>query len=163
MRGSAIGKVALAAAAGAGATYLLDPDRGRARRAQLRDQTRATVRRDVRMVQRRVRYDRGRLEGAIHRASDRNHEPPANDLVLVDKVRSEAMGRMPEIESRVSLDACNRVVTLRGELDDAGDIMRLEAAVRAVPGVEGVVNLVHRPGEVAPNKADAVNAGRSSR
>jgi hypothetical protein len=70
---------------------------------------------------------------------------------------------MPEIESRVSLDACNRVVTLRGELDDAGDIMRLEAAVRAVPGVEGVVNLVHRPGEVAPNKADAVNAGRSSR
>jgi len=160
MRGFALGKVALAAAAGAGATYLLDPDRGKARRARLRDQTRATVRRDVRTVQRRVRYGRGRLEGALHRASDRNHEPPANDQVLVDKVRSEAMGRLPEIEHHISVDACNRVVTLRGELDDPAAVMRLEAAVRAVPGVEGVVNLVHRPGEVAPNKADALNATR---
>jgi osmotically-inducible protein OsmY len=151
--------VAVAAAAGACATYLLDPDRGRARRARLRDQARATVKRDVRMVERRIRYDRGRLEGVIHRASDKGHAPPANDHVLVDKVRSEVLGRMPDVEHRVSVDASYRVVTLRGELEDAADATRLEAAVRAVPGVDDVVNLIHRPGEAAPNKADALKAG----
>src|SRR5262245_41213853 len=125
MRGTQLGTVVLAAAAGASATYLLDPDRGRARRARLRDQTRATLKRDVRRVQRRVRYDRGRLEGAIHRASDKGHAPPANDHVLVDKIRSEVLGRMPDVEHRVSVDASNRVVTLRGELDDATVATRL--------------------------------------
>jgi osmotically-inducible protein OsmY len=92
--------------------------------------------------------------------SDKGHAPPANDHVLVDKVRSEVLGRMPDVEHRVSVDASNRVVTLRGELDDAAVATRLEAAVRGVPGVDDVVNLIHGPGEAAPNKADALNASR---
>jgi hypothetical protein len=64
---------------------------------------------------------------------------------------------MPDVEHRVTVDASYRV-TLRGELEDAADATRLEAAVRAVPGVDDVVNLIHRPGEAAPNKADAIKA-----
>lgn len=158
MIGAGLAKVVAAAGVGAGVAYLFDRDRGRARRARLRDQTLATLRRDVRALERQVNYDRGRLKGVVHRAAGRQHRPPADDHVLVDRVRSSVLGRMPEIAHHVTLDAAGGVVTIRGQLDERGDIDRFERAVRGVEGVENVVNLLHTAGEPAPNKADALRA-----
>jgi osmotically-inducible protein OsmY len=149
-------KLLVAAGVGAGAAYLMDPDRGRARRAKLRDKSRSIARREMRTVERKAHYAQGRFEGVRHRLSDRQPHLPESDQVLVDKVRSEVLGRRPEFTSHVNVEAFGGVVTLRGQLADRSDIEELEAGVKAVPGVNRIVNLLHTPGEVAPNKAEAV-------
>jgi len=151
-------KLVGAAAAGAGLAYVFDRDRGRARRARLRDQSRATVRREARALERRAHYEWGRAEGLAHRATHRHPSPPENEHVLLDKVRSEVLGRMPEVARHVSIDAAKGVVTLRGELADRGAVDRLAQAVRGIDGVDDVVNLVHPPGQPPPNKVDALRA-----
>jgi osmotically-inducible protein OsmY len=159
MFGSGFAKMTLAAAAGAAAAHLLDPDRGRARRARLRDQARSTFRRDVRAVLRRLRYNRGKIKGLVHETAGQRPAPPVHDQVLVDKIRSEVLGRLPEIAHHVTLDAADGVVTLRGQLDSSHEIARLETSVRRVAGVRRVVNLLHLPAEVAPNKVDVRGLG----
>lgn len=155
MRAARIVKVLFPAAAGAAGAFLFDPDRGRARRARLRDQTRSAVRRDLRAVERQASRQRGRLTGVAHRMSNRSEAPPATGRVLVDKVRSEVLGRHPAIAHQINIDAVDGMVTLRGEADDPAAVDELMDAVRKVPGVCGVESFVHRPGEPAPNKAPA--------
>jgi hypothetical protein len=141
-------------AAGAVAEYLLDPAGGRARRARLRDQSAAAVRRPVRQLQhtteQKATYLRGRASGVAHRMAGRT-EPVPDDRALVDKVRSEVFGEPRFREHRVNIDAVDGVVTLRGQLDERATIRDLVAAVEAVPGVRRVENLLHTPHTAAPN------------
>ena len=153
-------KTLAAATAGAGLAYLLDPDRGRARRAKLRDKTRATMRREREALERRAHYERGRLEGVRHKVADRHHpHEPETDQVLVDKVRSEVLGRRPDVAHQLSIDACRGVVTIRGEVDETAAMTSLSDSITRLPGVERVIDLTHAPGEMAPNKADARRVG----
>jgi osmotically-inducible protein OsmY len=161
MNRSGMAKVGAGGALGLAAGYLLDPDRGRARRARLRDQTQAALRRDARRVGQRAHYERGRLAGVAHRFKHPDAGPPVDDRMLIDRVRSQGLGRMPELAHRISLDARTGVVTLRGQLDDGSQIARVRDAVSRVAGVERVINLLHLAGEAAPNKADALRAGSS--
>jgi len=154
-RAAGVVKLCLAAAAGAAWAFLLDPARGRARRARLRDQTRSALRRDVGALERRARRQRGRLRGVAHRVSHRTTAPPDNDQVLVDKVRSEVLGRHPTIAHQINIDAVDGLLTLRGEIDDTAAADDLLAAMRKVAGVHGVRSLLHGPGQPAPNKAAA--------
>lgn len=158
MKGSGLAKMMIGGAIGAAASYLCDPARGRARRARLRDQARAGLRREARTVARKARYERGRLAGVAHRLNGVDH-PPESDHVLLDRVRSEVLGRMPELSHRISSDACNGVITLRGALDDAADIERVVTAVCRAPGVSRVESFLHLPGQDAPNKAGALHTG----
>jgi osmotically-inducible protein OsmY len=66
---------------------------------------------------------------------------PANDALLVQLVRGE-LGRDPRSrgEPRINVSSCSFVVTLHGLANSAERRSDIEAAVRAVPGVEGVVN-----------------------
>jgi hypothetical protein len=138
---------------GAVAEYLLDPARGHARRAGLRERSAAAVRRPVkrarRTAARNAAYVRGRAHRVGHRFS-RSH-PPADDRALVDRVRSEVFDRRHFGRCSVNIDAVDGVVTLRGQLDDRDAIRDIEAAVGRVAGVRGVENLLHTPDTVAPN------------
>jgi osmotically-inducible protein OsmY len=160
MWGAGLVKLALAAAAGAGLAYAFDPARGRRRRAQMRDRSAALLRREVRAVERQVHYGRGRVSGIRHRVAGGAPHAPEDDMTLVDKVRSEVLGRVVD-GPHLTVDACNRVVTLRGQVPDRTTALGVESEVRRVPGVEDVVNLLHVPGVPAPNKADALRAGNS--
>jgi osmotically-inducible protein OsmY len=151
----------LAAAAGAVAAYLADPQMGRTRRAKLTDQAGARLRRGRRAAARRARNQRGQLGGIAHRATHRRAHPPENDPALVDKVRSEVLGRHPELRRQISVDAANGVVTVRGELVDTVAGEALVTSIRKVAGVDDVVNLLHRPGEPPANKTDALRTVRS--
>ena len=159
MFGFGLVKLGAAAAAGWAGAYLFDPSRGRARRAQLQDQARAQLRRVERRLEGRAEYERGRLHGARHRLGRSGPSPAPDDGVLRDRVRSEALGRLPDLARRVTIDVSGGEVTLRGQLDDGVDILHVEREVARVAGVERVVNLLHREGEPAPNKAEARRTG----
>lgn len=159
MSGAGLVKFSLAAAAGAALAYAFDPARGRRRRAAVRDRGGAMVRRELRMVERQAHYGRGRAEGLIHRLRPAAPHVPDDDMTLVDKVRSEALGRVVD-GPHLTVDACRRVVTLRGQVDGRDVALAIEREVRTVPGVDDVVNLLHVAGTPAPNKVDALRAGR---
>jgi osmotically-inducible protein OsmY len=156
MRGANLVKLTIAAAVGATLAYVFDPVRGRRRRAELKDRGRASVRREVRAVERQASYGKGRAEGVIHKLRHPRPHVPEDDMTLADKIRSEVLGRVDG--PHLTIDVNNRVVTLRGEVPDDQAARHVEREVRATPGVADVVNLLHQPGTPAPNKADALRA-----
>jgi osmotically-inducible protein OsmY len=143
----------LGAVAGALVQYLLDPARGRARRAKLRDRSVAAVRRPMKRVRRtsgqKVTYLRGRARGMGHRLAPSG--PPVDDRTLVDKVRSEVLGSPRFGRYSLNVDAADGVVVLRGQVDERDAISDLVGAVGKVTGVRRVENLLHTPHTVAPN------------
>ncbi len=145
-----------AAAVGAAAMYYLDRQQGHARRARTRDQVRAAVHRAERDAERERRYAAGVAEGQKHQGGPAHR--PADDRALVDRVRSMLGPAFPH--DRVSIDAVDGTVELRGQLDDRRQITELVDRVRAVPGVKSVNDLLHLPGEPAPNLVAAEEASR---
>lgn len=143
----------LGALVGAVAEYLLDPARGHARRAGLRERSAAAVRRPVRRARRTASKDVAYLRGRAHRMGHRlsRSHPPVDDRTLVDRVRSEVFGRRPFRGVSVNMDAVDGVLTLRGQLEDQDAIRDLVDAVGKVAGVRGVESMLHTPDAVAPN------------
>jgi osmotically-inducible protein OsmY len=64
---------------------------------------------------------------------------PANDALLIQLVRS-ALGRRSRGTPRINISSCSFVVTLHGTVGSTEERDGIEAAVRAVAGVEDVVN-----------------------
>jgi hypothetical protein len=147
-----------AAAVGALAAYLLDPEQGRARRARARDQITAFLRGQARRAQKAGRYAAGEVRGTGHRLAHprSSEEVPPNDQALAAKVESEVLGDFPK--GKITVNSEGGIIFLRGELESSERISDLEQAVRKVTGVIDVQNLLHLPGEVAPNKKAGVEA-----
>lgn len=143
----------LGALFGAVAEYLLDPARGHARRAELRERSAAAVRRPAKRARRTAARKAAYLRGRAHRVGHRfmPSHPPTDDRTLVDRVRSEVLGHRRFGRLSINVDAVDGVVTLRGQLDDQDTIRNLEAAVGKVPGVCRVENLLHVPHTTPPN------------
>ena len=141
----------LGAAAGAAASFLLDPARGRSRRARLLDQGAATARRAGRRADhafRRVRADvTGRIEAA--RASRSPDTRPLDDGSLTDRVGSIVFRDATFPKGNVNVNVERGIVVLRGEVPDTATRERLVAEVEAVDGVWSVRDLLHLPGEEA--------------
>lgn len=139
----------LGAAAGAVAAFLLDPARGRARRARLLDQGAASARRGARRAGQaatRVRSDvTGRIQAA--RAGRTPDTRALDDATLVDRVRSTVFrdGSLPKGDINVNVE--RGIVVLRGEVPDTATRERLVADVESVDGVWSVRDLLHLPGE----------------
>ncbi|HWB72194.1 MAG TPA: BON domain-containing protein [Egibacteraceae bacterium] len=148
--------VLAACAAGAAVQYLFDPDRGRQRRIQAKDQAAATVRGAARRAQDRVskrsQYAQDRAKGIAHElTTPSDAQVPEEDRTLVDKVRSEVLGS-PEFSGyTVNVNAVEGVVTLRGQLDRPEQIRDLREAVSKVPGVRQVEDFLHLPDTPPPN------------
>jgi hypothetical protein len=82
-----------------------------------------------------------------HRAPE-NPFPP-NDVTLARKVESELF-RDPDFpKGQINVNAEGGVIVLRGEMDRPEQINAIEAAVRSIPGVRAVENLLHLPGTPA--------------
>jgi len=149
--GGAIAAGIFGAAAGAAASFLLDPTRGRSRRARLLDQTAATVRRAGRHadhVFRRVRADvTGRF--AAGRASLTPDTRPLDDASLTDRVRSTVLRDATFPKGNLNVNVERGIVVLRGEVPDHATRERLVAEVEAIDGVWSVRDLLHLPGEEA--------------
>lgn len=123
---------------GAALAYLLDPDRGKGRRAKLADQARARARDTAEEISKKARYEAGRMRGMTHEVFSAE-TPPNNDAELLQKVRSEAIGPAGlagDIEVRVD----EGVVVLAGPSVDREIEEDLIERIENVVGVSGVRN-----------------------
>ena len=144
------------AIAGALTVYFFDPERGRTRRAQFMDWSGARLRRGQRaldQVVKRTGDSASTLPQRMVRLQTASR--PVDDLTLKDRVESEIF-RSPDLpKGQINFDVESAVVTVRGQVDNALQIAKIEKAVLKVPGVRGVENLLHVDGTPAPNKAEA--------
>lgn len=140
-------------ALGALASHLLDPDRGRSRRARYLDQA-AAVARDV---GRGIGHGSRRVTATIRGKADaltkgRGGDVMPNDAALTDKVETELFGDATVPKGAININVEQGIVVLRGEVPDPGMRERLEHNARKIPGVWEVENLLHLPGEPAPSE-----------
>jgi gas vesicle protein len=139
------------AIAGALAAFLLDPDRGRSRRARYLDQAAAAVRRGARQAQQAGRAARSTFEGRLDAVSaDRASAPDLNDAALAQKVETQLFRNRRALKGTVNINVEGGVVVLRGEVPDDGTREALETRAARIDGVWSVRNLLHLPGEPAP-------------
>jgi hypothetical protein len=152
-------RLLLAFLAGMAFGYYLDPEHGHGRRVRASARIGAGLRHLSRRTGRTVRYAAGRTEGIALKVIPQKAEPPADDNTLVDRVRSEIFEHPGLPKGDLNFEAIKGVVTVHGEVADGEHIDAIEKAIRKVPGVLGVRNLLHLPGTPAPNKAAVLRAG----
>jgi osmotically-inducible protein OsmY len=155
-RGPSSWSVITGAVVGGLTVYFFDPERGRARRALFIDWSGARLRRGRRALDlawKRTGDSAAALPQRMVRLQTGSR--PVDDLTLRDRVESEVL-RNPDVpKGQINFDVEFAVVTVRGQVDNALQIARIEKAVLKVPGVRGVENLLHVNGTPAPNKAEA--------
>jgi osmotically-inducible protein OsmY len=140
--------------------YLLDPDRGRSRRARMGDMAGANVRRTQARLGREVRYRAGQAQGLVYRAARRRSGPvEVDDITLKHRIESEVLASDAFPGREVNITVVAGVAELRGQVRLPDDIEEFTRRVGQVPGVKGVRPLLHLPGQPAPNKLDARSAG----
>jgi osmotically-inducible protein OsmY len=144
-------------ATGAGLAYLYDPDRGRARRARLRDQGRARLRERSDAAERQARYAAGVAAGAEAQARGAGTYHPHGDVDLREHLH-QVLAECPIDARDVNVDVVDGIATLRGQVQRPDEVKALQAVVADVPGVLVVQSWLHLPGTPAPNKAEAINA-----
>jgi osmotically-inducible protein OsmY len=154
---SSVATFVAGAAAGAAGAYFLDPESGRRRRNQARDQGAAKAREAAGEASRRASYAAGKAQGAVANVTP---TPPGegklsdvDDAALAHKVETEIFRPSDAPKGSVNVNAQDGVVYLRGEIADQGWIDRLVSDASKVDGVRRVENLLHRPGETAPTGA----------
>jgi osmotically-inducible protein OsmY len=150
-------RLLLGVAIGAGAQYLLDPQRGRSRRARLRDQTAARVRHWRRESERRASYQRGRQAGEEARAAGAGTFHPRSDVQVAEHLH-EAIARLNFPTFDVTVEVADSVATVRGQVTSDDQRREILETISQQPGVDSVTSWLHLPGEPAPNKADAYRA-----
>ena len=123
---------------GAALMYLLDPDRGKRRRALVRDKTVGLAHTAGGRLAARSRDLRNRLGGIAARASSLEKEAPAGDEVLEARVRSE-LGRVVRKPGAIAVSASAGRVTLTGPILSS-EKDELLSRVKAVKGVEDLVD-----------------------
>lgn len=138
-----------AAGAGAGLMYLLDPDRGRRRRAEIRDKAKHINRVATDAAGKTGRDLRNHFRGVIAELESLVCREPVSDDVLAARVRSK-MGRVVSHPHAIEVKAQEGRVILSGPILSA-EVLPLMDAVAGVQGVENIENLLElheTPGDI---------------
>jgi osmotically-inducible protein OsmY len=126
---------ALGATAGAAVAYLLDPDRGGARRARLSDQAKSRARTVSDSLKSGIEYQQGVAKGMVHDLTEILRPPREyDDDTLLQKVRSEALGYWDHPDT-IDVDISDGSVRLTGRVESEKGRDRLIELIRAVDGV----------------------------
>jgi len=149
---------AVLAAGSVAATYFLDPDTGKARRIRVVERSGHRVRITGRRLARESRYGFHTLLARARHLVARERPEVADGRTLLDRVESELFRDRSIPHGRLNLEVEGTTVVVRGQLDNADAMFKVEQAVRNVRGVTAVKSLLHLPGTRAPNKADALAA-----
>ncbi len=171
-RSTPVNRLAMAAAAaacgialGALLAYFLDASAGRRRRHTARDRAMSRMRRSERRTALRARRAESRAIGIARRtfnAIRRDQHESLDDVTLAHKVESELYRRAHVPKGRISINAEEGFVFLRGVMDRQEDIERIGVATRQIAGVREVENLIHLPGTPAPASRPKSERERSS-
>ena len=126
---------------GVGLMYFMDPERGRRRRALVRDKVAHTTRVSSNALG-AVGLDLShRAAGLFARARAVLRRQPVDDGVLVERVRAK-LGRLVSHPHAVDVNAIDGCVRLRGAVLQS-EVPRLVRAVARVPGVRDVINALN--------------------
>ena len=124
--------------AGAAAMYVLDPSKGRGRRARLKDKIAHICREAVEKTESARNEVVNRALGMVAEARARVQSRPVEDVVLAERVRAR-LGRFASHPHEVAVAAEDGVVTLTGHIPRV-EIRSVLHATQQIPGVEAVVN-----------------------
>ncbi len=139
-------------ALGAISMYLLDPDKGRRRRALAQDKLQRLGNDVVHLVNQMTRDAGNRLHGMNARLQRRAHGDESPDaLRLIERVRS-AMGRAVSHPHAVQVGVRGGTVVLSGPVL-AGEVRDLVECIHQVPGVTAIENHLdaHEPDARIPS------------
>jgi uncharacterized membrane protein len=135
---------------GAGAMYLLDPDRGARRRSLLRDKSVHARHKLGDGLAATVRDARNRTAGKAAELRSRFRPDEADDEVLHERVRS-AIGRVVSHPSAITVLVSDGRVTLTGHVlvDEVNDLVNRVEEIRGVKEVRNELE-IHRSADGVP-------------
>jgi osmotically-inducible protein OsmY len=123
---------------GVGLMYFLDPERGRRRRALVRDKVAHATRVSTNALGSAGVDLAHRATGLVARVRSVLRSGPVDDDVLVERVRAK-LGRMVSHPHAIAVAAVEGVVRLRGPVLQS-EVQRLMRSVTRVAGVRRIVN-----------------------
>ena len=140
-------KVVTGAALGAAAMYVLDPNKGRRRRAIFRDKTRSSLANITHLAQVSARDISHRVQG--FRATARRlfmGSGATDDLVLIERVRAK-MGRVVSHPHAIQIGARDGRITLSGPIvaDEASPLLDVVRSVWGVSSIDDHLVVYDRP------------------
>lgn len=159
-KASVLGGVGL----GAGLMYLLDPDRGRRRRALARDRLSSQVGDTEAFFGKTVRDASNRTRGLLARARSRvRPSGPVTDEVLAERVRSK-LGRYVSHPGAIQVEVHRGWVVLSGPIltHERDDLLDAVASVPGVQRVENELEMHERPDDVPALQGDGRRTGETS-
>lgn len=117
----------------------------------------ASVSKLLRQGERLARRGGSLASGLFQRVRNANPAPKAgmDDVTLARKVETIVFRDADAPKGSVDINAVDGVVHLHGEVKRPEQIKAIEAAVRAIPEVRGVENLLHLPKTQAPSAPGA--------
>jgi len=138
------------AAMGAGLMYFLDPDRGRRRRALLRDQIISCNRQWGDFFRTAGRDLRNRIEGVSAEIASLFTSDHASDDVIAARVRAK-IGRYVAHPRAVEVEVHNGRVILSGPVlaNEVEGLVRAALAVRGVTGVDNQLDVHREAGNIS--------------
>jgi hypothetical protein len=110
-----------------------------------------------------TRQARGVVERARHTATPGKPKPNMDDVTLQRKVESIVFRPEGAPKGSVDVNVAEGVVYLRGQVKTPEQVKAFESAVRAIPEVRGVENLLHLPKTPAPTRADTPREQQKTR
>jgi hypothetical protein len=134
---------------GAGVMYFLDPDKGRRRRALVRDRM-VSLMDDVEEALGKTSSDvANRAGGLVAEMRSLMDRKPVPDRVLIARVRSE-IGRVVSHPRAIQVDANQGAVILSGPIlaDEVGDLISAVSRVRGVKDVENRLEVHEQAGNI---------------
>ena len=153
-------KATYTAGLGAAAMFLLYPDRGRRRRAWLRDKCVMVCRKTERACHTTRRDLRNRARGVWARAAAVFRRSNPSDTVLLERARAQ-IGRVVSQPQNIEVRVNHQRAVLEGTVL-ASEVERLLSAVERVPGIRGVQNrllIQEQPGEAADLRINSHEKG----
>jgi osmotically-inducible protein OsmY len=124
---------------GAALMYVLDPERGKTRRAFVRDKAVRAANRASDKLGSHSRDLRNRARGLAAQVKKMTQPETVDDAVLEERVRAE-LGRSVSNPGPIDVTALAGIVTLSGPVE----MSELDDLLCAVRGVSGVVNVENR-------------------
>lgn len=120
--------------------YLFDPDRGKRRRAEIRNKAKHINRVAAEATGKTQRDVRNRLRGIVSEVKSLTRSEAISDDVLEARVRSK-MGRVVSHPHAIEVKAREGQITLSGPILNA-EVLPLVDAVGAMRGVKNIENLL---------------------
>jgi uncharacterized membrane protein len=145
---------------GAGLMYMFDPDRGKRRRAQVRDKARHLTNKTDDAIGKTSRDIANRVSGLLAEAESLFTSGQASDEVLAARVRSK-LGRVVSHPSSIEVKVTDGQVILSGPIlaREVDDLLASASAIKGVAGVENRLQVHEQPGSVSGLQDGTMNLG----